>query len=318
MTPALKELTALENEHDIHPKDMQAADLLLPALDKLFEDRIGPAPSRDVLRSLVDEAISFRYPNKIPPGYEDRDKKTDLDRAGDYILWRQVIEKASELREPVREVVLVTNETKPDWWVLNTRKKILRPRPELAKEMHEEARATFILVGFVDFVENARQVFGTSVSDDTVEQLKKAAVELAASLDSRLDLRALPPSELELIIRELLVSMGYSAIVIPHSAYAGYDVFVVAGSTQHRRASILIKNVRRVRTDSIREAWELARRADATLVVITTGSFSASAKSFARQQPIELIDGPQLLFLLKEYLHIDARIVDDTPPLANE
>lgn len=75
MDSAVAELDALEAEHDLHPKDMQQIDRLFAEIDQLLTGRIGCAPSRELLRGLVEEAISFRFPNEIPPGYKDMRKR---------------------------------------------------------------------------------------------------------------------------------------------------------------------------------------------------------------------------------------------------
>ncbi|MGH3833466.1 MAG: PIN-like domain-containing protein [Pseudonocardiaceae bacterium] len=75
MDLAVAELDALEAEHDVHPKDMQQADRLFIEIDRLLTGRIGRAPSRELLRRLAEEAISFRFPNEIPPGYGDAGKR---------------------------------------------------------------------------------------------------------------------------------------------------------------------------------------------------------------------------------------------------
>ena len=101
---------------------MQGADTLLPQIDDLLSGHIGPPYPAAELRALVDEANSFRFPNKIPPGYLDTDKETPLRAAGDFLLWRQTIDKAALLQGHDRLVLLVTKETKGDWWVLDEKK----------------------------------------------------------------------------------------------------------------------------------------------------------------------------------------------------
>jgi PIN like domain len=102
MDAALAELQALDTEQDLTVKDMQDGDPILAEMDNLLLNRIGKPYPNDQLRIIVDEAISFRYPNLIPPGYLDADKVTPLRAAGDYILWRQIIDKASRLNSPNR------------------------------------------------------------------------------------------------------------------------------------------------------------------------------------------------------------------------
>jgi hypothetical protein len=96
MNAALAELEALEAEHDLDPKVIRETDHVLSEIDKLLFGKVGEAYPIDQLRKLVEEAELFRYPNLMPPGYLDvKDKDTALLAAGDYILWRQVIDKVS-------------------------------------------------------------------------------------------------------------------------------------------------------------------------------------------------------------------------------
>ena len=44
-------------------------------------------------------------------------------------------------------------------------------------------------------------------------------------------------------------------------------------------------------------------------ILVTTSSFGSASEDFAADKPIELIDGANLLFLLKEHAGIEAKIV---------
>jgi hypothetical protein len=66
----------------------------------------------------------------LPPGYKDGSKDTNA--AGDLIIWHTLLETASESKA---DLLFVTSEAKPDWWVLSD-KQTLWPRTELIAEFH--------------------------------------------------------------------------------------------------------------------------------------------------------------------------------------
>jgi hypothetical protein len=104
-------------------------DKLRQELDQLFQDRIvGGFPDQNMLDLWGDEAED-RFLRQVPPGFEDAKAKakhgTDLEftfdglryknKYGDYILWRQLLE-AVETRGVPTNLILVTDDSKSDWW----------------------------------------------------------------------------------------------------------------------------------------------------------------------------------------------------------
>lgn len=318
MESAIAELDALEAEHDLHPKDMQQADPLFIEIDQLLTGRIGCAPSRELLRGLVDEAISFRFPNEIPPGYKDAGKKTPLAAAGDYILWREVLNRATE-QATTTHVLLVTSETKPDWWLLDERNRPLKARPELVQEMYEEARAELLLLSLADFLNGARDYLSLDVSDQTVAQLREVTVNPAGEHDDwqpdttePLDLLSLAPVRFEHLIRDLLSAMGYpEAEVISSSTDYGADLIV--RDTRGLVPSTIVVQAKRYRrvvdADSVRNIFGAMIHHNANgAIIVTTSWFSRAATAFAEGKSITLIDGVKLIYLLKEHLDINVII----------
>jgi HJR/Mrr/RecB family endonuclease len=318
MDSAIAELDALEAEHDLHPKDMQQIDRLFIEIDQLLTGRIGCAPSREMLRGMVEEAISFRFPNEIPPGYEDAGKKTSLDAAGDYILWREVLDRATELRAKTDQILLVTSETKPDWWSLSERKRPLKARPELIQEMYEVAGAELLLLSLADFLDGAREYLSLDVSDQTVAQLREMTDSAGGHDDLRdvpgaLDLLSLTPAQFEQLIGDLLSAMGYPEVIgLPINSNYGADLEV--RDTRGIVPLTLVVQVKRYRKavmlDVVRDVFgAMVHRNANGAIIFTTSWFPPSATAFAEGKPITLINGAKLVQLLKEHLDIDA-IVD--------
>lgn len=136
-----KAADAIKNEM----KENQAAqdklltdDNILDTLCELFEGKVGASYPTEKMSELFEEGEK-RYADSIPPGYKDEKKfkspqNFDEKRAnfGDWILWAQILDHSKESENPV---ILVTNDTKEDWW-LEQSGKTLGPRPELISEFH--------------------------------------------------------------------------------------------------------------------------------------------------------------------------------------
>ena len=144
----IRKLDAWEQEHP----NYMASDPLLDRLTKIFENRVGAPFSAERLESIRKEAVE-RYKNQIPPGYEDAGKPEGDDSLGDLIIWLQMIDHANACKCPV---IFLTDEKKPDWWLLDKHNRILAPRPELREEMRREAGVDFYQYRteqFLDFAE---------------------------------------------------------------------------------------------------------------------------------------------------------------------
>lgn len=73
-----------------------------------------------------------RYSYNIPPGYKDKNKKT-LDKFGDLIVWKQILDYLSDC---TRNILFITNDTKEDWWKKESNNNY-SIREELVKEINE-------------------------------------------------------------------------------------------------------------------------------------------------------------------------------------
>jgi hypothetical protein len=123
------------------------------------------------------------------------------------------------------------------------------------------------------------------------------------------DLLGLSPIDFEHIVRDLLLRMGYKFISQP-SGDAGVD-FVVSHEGVLRN-DLMVVVAKRWRTavgaSAVRElaGTLFATKAQSGLLV-TTGSFTQEALGVAEKMPITLIDGPNLLQLLRSRSPHDLR-----------
>ena len=121
-----------------HP-DLLQNDNLRDTLGTLLEDKIGLPYSQKKLRVIYNLGKQ-RYEQKIPPGYEDKNKE-GAKKYGDLILWFQIVDKAKKTNKPI---ILVTDDRKEDWW-RRLKNKTIGPRPELVNEIFSEAGVSFYL-----------------------------------------------------------------------------------------------------------------------------------------------------------------------------
>lgn len=311
MDSALAELAALDAEHDLRPKDMQHLDPLLSQIDELLAQRIGPGYPAPELRALVEDAHSFRFPNKIPPGFLDAGKENPLRAAGDFLLWRQTLDKAAQIADQERLVMLITRDFKGDWWELDAKKRPRGPRPELVQELRDLARADLLLVSLRDFTEGAKIHLSSAVSNQTLEELQGIGDDVETLLpeifhDPSIEpnLLDLGPREFERLVHYLLIQMGYSVEQQDEIGDRGFD-FLLADRGEIAGRAVVVEVKRYSRVTPAAAVFQLLgalRSANAhSALLITTSSFGAAGREAAQNQPIELIDGAALLRLLAEH-----------------
>ncbi|BCJ53408.1 hypothetical protein Asp14428_48830 [Actinoplanes sp. NBRC 14428] len=338
MDSALAELRVLEDEHDIGPRDVRTADGILQRLEEVTRGRVGPPYEHSRLIALVNEAIDFRFPNQIPPGYEDlKSKPLAYRAAGDYILWRQILDRSALAPRP-NKIAIVTNDVKEDWWVLDRRGQPDRARPEIKQEIFEFSGTSLALMTLSGFLEAAASNFPGSVSPDTVEEVRTSVVTArlgdllhrpGATVDTTIedadrkpDLLSLDVAAFEYLVRQLLEAMGYSNFMSAPATRSSVDFVATSPSSGVSNDLTLIvakryKNI--VGSDQVRALYGEMNHFRAEFgMIITTGWFGNSSKEFAAGKGITLIEGRQLLDLLREFLGIDASISAVRPGAADD
>lgn len=156
-------------------------DPIYESVSKLFDKRITEPFDEKQLVEIEKEGET-RFANKVPPGYEDAKKKEDRRKYGDLILWKQVIQKAKELKKPV---ILITDERKEDWWWKIKDGRNMGPRQELVEEMKK--------FGSVDFHMYSSERFLSFGQKYLKEQVNKKALE---------EIQAMKKAELEGMLRQ--------------------------------------------------------------------------------------------------------------------
>ncbi|QYN33333.1 restriction endonuclease [Pseudonocardia sp. DSM 110487] len=314
LAAALIELDLLEKEHDTHPSRPDRADEIFDRISTMLSGKIGDAFEVADLRAIVEEAVSFRYPNQIPPGYRDAKKENAVRAAGDYILWRQLISHARTV-DMSAGVVLITSDVKPDWWLDDGKGRIVGPRPELVQEMRDLAGVDLVLTSLSDFLDGASSYLAARVSSETVQQVRAAEDEASSSSDgepdgSILELSVLGWRELEDLVRTLFLAMGYSEMEGHPNPSMGPDL--VLRDENALFPTKVIVEVKRYAHSLPSSAVQqvlgmMMQEPDVSgAIIVTIGTVTNQAKALASKSSVRLIDGAELAKLLRAHLSIDA------------
>lgn len=133
-----------------------------------------------------------------------------------------------------------------------------------------------------------------------------------STLDTRPNLMDLSPTEFESLIQNLFTKMGLEAKQTRASRDGGvdcvaYDPRPIFGGKVVIQAK-RYKNT--VGVSAVRDLFGTLQNEGASKgILVTTSGYGQASFDFAKNKPIELIDGANLLYLLKEHAEIDARIV---------
>lgn len=146
--------------------------MYLAKIESLFENKVGDEYNAETLKSLFKEGKE-RFENKIPPGFKDSGKKDDgeqeIKKYGDFIVWKQTMEKSKDSKQAV---ILVTDDRKEDWWV-RFKGKTVSPRPELIKEFKDFTSQSFHMYQSDRFLEFAREYLDETINERTIEEIRE-------------------------------------------------------------------------------------------------------------------------------------------------
>ncbi|WP_270828321.1 PIN-like domain-containing protein [Aeromonas sp. Y318-1] len=162
-------------------------------LDLYFENKVGsPPPDQEWLDETFKEG-QVRYDNKIPPGFKDA-AKSKQDTAfyqhnglkydkqfGDYIIWKQLLEKASN--GGVKYIIFITDDNKDDWWLNmeSNGKKQIGPLPELQSEIYRTTSVnSFHMYSTATFLEDGKSNLAVDVKESSIQD----AINQMISVDS--------------------------------------------------------------------------------------------------------------------------------------
>ena len=143
-----------------------------------------------------------------------------------------------------------------------------------------------------------------------------AATDVASRLDARANLMDLTPNEFESLIQNLFTKIGLDTHQTQASRDGGVDA-IAYDSRPIFGGKIIIQAKRYKNTvgvSAVRDLYGTVLNEGASKgLLVTTSGYGKSSFEFAKNKPLELLEGAHLLHLLKEHLGMDALII---PPLA--
>lgn len=152
---------------DLEPGRLASHDPIMNRLAEILEGKVGSGIPMEEMEAALKEA-ERRGVEKIPPGYKDWEQKGS-DGAGDYLIWREMIAYAKSVK---RQVLFVTSDVKDDWFRRQSGF-VIGPRPELVKEMREEADSRYHHLTLAEFLGTASRALGVFVSTNTISRAKE-------------------------------------------------------------------------------------------------------------------------------------------------
>ena len=135
--------------------------------------------------------------------------------------------------------------------------------------------------------------------------------DILTGLDSRPNLAELSPNEFEQLMTNLLDKMGLETRLTQASRDGGVDC--VAWDMRPVIGGKVIVQAKRykntVGVSAVRDLYgTLLNEGGAKGLLVTTSGFGTASFEFAKNKPLELIDGSNLIYLLKEHAGLDVRI----------
>lgn len=135
--------------------------------------------------------------------------------------------------------------------------------------------------------------------------------DVLATLDTRPNLAELTPSEFEALITNLFSKMGLETRLTQASRDGGVDC--VAWDMRPVVGGKVIVQAKRykhtVGVSAVRDLYgTVLNEGAAKGILVTTSGYGKSSFEFAKNKPLELLPGGQLLFLLEEHTGVKAKI----------
>ena len=204
-------------------KTKHSNDSVLEQLVELFDNRISTKFSDEEMSDLCAEGEK-RYNDLVPPGYKDNVKKGN-DKYGDLIIWKQIISHAKSF-DPPKDVIIVTDDTKEDWWLIHDGMK--NPHPVLIEEFYKETGQRIYFYTADMFLKHASELINTAVSQDVIDEVVEIRegtystreALLTSYLEGRHNYKVITESEL---MKQLKI---FKEIVAKTGGYIGLKKFI--------------------------------------------------------------------------------------------
>ncbi|MGW6442067.1 PIN-like domain-containing protein [Lentzea sp. NPDC055074] len=182
-----------------HPHDTNN-DAIVTALDSILADRKGSALPVEEHEAAVAEA-ERRIAAKEPPGYLDLDKTAPENRAGDYLVWKQVLLEAERRK---CDVLLVTSDAKDDWW-RRSKGQLRGPRLELMAEFRRCTGHRLFMIQPSELIRRADSLTDVHVNPKSADDIERVENVTGESV---------PPEVARAVVAEI-----YRQIADTHGTY---------------------------------------------------------------------------------------------------
>lgn len=153
---------------------MMAQDRVLDRLETMLEGSVGGELDSDEWENAVAEG-ERRVAESIPPGYMDIEKlESDWPEgaSGDYLVWYQLMGEGTA-RDA--DVVLVTSDTKEDWWN-KVDGQLIGPRHELVEEYLRLSGRRFYLLEPLQLIRHA-DILGVNTAPESLDDIQRVRDE---------------------------------------------------------------------------------------------------------------------------------------------
>ncbi|CAO97493.1 PIN-like domain-containing protein [Erwinia tasmaniensis] len=154
-------------------------DFIREKIDSIVLDKCGEAPDQEQINKINSEGED-RYRNFTPPGFNDEKKSSRSyysgvffeDKFGDLYLWKEVIEKSKS--ENVKNVVLISDDRKSDWWYIPEKNKPKGPLEALQTEIYKNSHIeNFKLLNQSSFLYEAKKYRkGINIHEESVKEIQ--------------------------------------------------------------------------------------------------------------------------------------------------
>jgi len=151
-------------------------DQILATIQEIMEGRIGNDVNEMEKKQLYKEADE-RCKNFIPPGYRDSKNGDNINKYGDFLIWKQII---SEMKNKKSHAIFITDDIKDDWWY-RPGGKLIGARPELRREFTEETGKELLLYTMERFIKRANEIIKEPIDKDELGKLIKNSIMILRS-----------------------------------------------------------------------------------------------------------------------------------------
>ena len=149
--------------------DVKQNDDVKDAIYTYFE--IGKSFTFNEIIDITKEG-KHRYEFKIPPGYGDfyKKEKKGTQIFGDLIIWKEILQYSKEKK---KDIIFITNDISKDddWCEINDKKRIVRPRLELIKEINDYSSVEFWMYNLEQFLYLSKEYLQSTFSLKDLEEI---------------------------------------------------------------------------------------------------------------------------------------------------